>query len=43
MEMANTLGYLYVATNTAIKGFIVQAPDVQPDYGKTKITTKKVL
>jgi hypothetical protein len=43
MEVANTLAYLYIATNTAIKGFIVEAPDVQADYGKTKITMKKVL
>jgi len=37
MEMANTLAFFNVVTNTAIKGLIVQAPDVQADYGKTKI------
>jgi hypothetical protein len=43
MEVANTLAYLYTAKNIPMKSFMVEAPDVQADYGKTKITMKKVL
>ncbi len=40
MEVANSLAYYYMATITAVKGFIVQAPEVD---GKRRLELKYLI